>query len=151
FYRFACGNWIARNPVPADETRWGRFNELIERNRDVLRGILEKAAAAGAGGAADTRKIGDFYAACMDEPGTEARGLKGLDPDLTAIAELPSVDKLPALVARLHLDGVPVLFEFGPVQDYKDATKVIAALDQSGLGLPDRDYYLKDDAKSVEL
>ena len=151
FFRFACGSWIARNPIPSDESRWGRFNELTERNRDVLRGILEGAAADDPGRSAEKKKIGDFYAACMDEAGVEARGLKALERDLKAIADLKGLQELPALVARLHLLGVPALFGFDSVQDYRDAATVIASLDQGGLGLPDRDYYLKDDPKSVEI
>ena len=151
FFRFACGNWIARNPIPPDESRWGRFNELIEGNRAVLRGILEKAAADDASRDPDARKIGDAYAACMDEAGIEARGVKPLEAELKLISDLKGREELPSLVARLHRGGVPVLFEFGSVQDYKDAATVIASLDQAGLGLPDRDYYLKDDPRSVEL
>jgi putative endopeptidase len=151
FYRFACGTWIAKNPIPGDESRWGRFNELSEQNRDVLHGILEKAAPDAAGRSAETQKIGDFYAACMDEPGIEARGSKVLQPELAKIEALASVKDLAPVVADLHEHGANVLFNFGSTQDYKDATSVIAELDQAGLGLPDRDYYLKDDAKSVEL
>jgi endothelin-converting enzyme/putative endopeptidase len=151
FFGFACGNWIAHNPIPPDESRWGRFNELIEANREVLRGILEKASFDDPARDPDTKKIGDYYAACMDEAGVEARGLKGLSADLGAIAALSGARDLPPLVGRLHAAGVGALFAFGAVQDYKDATTVIASLDQGGLGLPDRDYYLKDDPKSVEL
>lgn len=151
FYRFACGGWMAEHPIPADESRWGTFNQLIDRNREVLRGILEKAAVDGPGRDADTRRIGDYYAACMDEAGIEARGLAVLQPDLERIAALKSASELPELVARLHARGVRVLFGFSSEQDYKDATSVIAGLDQAGLGLPDRDYYLKDDPKSREL
>src|SRR5262249_20604556 len=151
FYKFACGGWVARNPVPSDQSRWRRFNELGDRNRATLRAILEKAAAGGAGRAAIDQKIGDAYASCMDEAGIEAKGLGALQPELDRIAALKHTDEPPAAIARLHTIGVSTLFGFGSAQDFKDATQVIAAADQGGLGLPDRDQYLKDDAKSVDL
>jgi endothelin-converting enzyme/putative endopeptidase len=151
FYQFACGGWIARNPVPPDQSRWGRFNELADRNRATLRVILEKAAAGGPGRDAVDQKIGDAYASCMDEAAIEAKGLAPLKPLLDDIGALASKDDLPAAIARLHTIGVNALFGFGSTQDFKDATQVIAGVDQGGLSLPDRDYYLKDDAKSTEL
>jgi putative endopeptidase len=149
FYRYACGGWLKANPVPADQSRWGRFNELAERNKEILREVLEEAAAKPR--TAAQRRAGTLYGACMDEAAVEARGLEPLSAAFAAIDRLDSPSGLPALLARLHRAGVPAGFAFGSEQDYKDSTKVLAALDQSGLGLPDRDYYLKDDAKSVEL
>jgi endothelin-converting enzyme/putative endopeptidase len=152
FYRFTCGGWIARNPVPPDQSRWGRFNELADRNRETLRVLLEKAAAGGPGRDAIDQKTGDDYASCMDETAIEAKGLAPLGPELDRIAALRSNDDLPGEIAHLHAIGVDdVLFGFGSAQDFKDATQVIAAADQGGLSLPDRDHYLKDDAKSAEL
>lgn len=149
FYQYACGGWLKANPIPGDQSRWGRFNELAENNRLILREVLEAAAAAPKTEA--QRRAGTLYAACMDEPAVEAAGLKPLSSALDAIAELSGPKELPRLLARLHLAGVNAGFGHGSEQDYKDSTKVIASLDQAGLGLPDRDYYLKDDAKSVEL
>jgi endothelin-converting enzyme/putative endopeptidase len=146
FYRFACGGWLARNPVPPDRARWGRFDELSERNQATLRGILEKAAKS-----PDDQKIGDYYTACMDEKGIEAMGLRPIKSTLDRIAAIKTKDELAAEVARLHLQGVDALFGFGSQQDYKDSTTVIAAVDQGGLGLPDRDYYLKDDARFADV
>ena len=146
FYQFSCGGWLARNPVPADRARWGRFDELTERNQASLRAILEKAQANNA-----DRQIGDYYTACMDEKGIEAVGLRPVKPTLDRIASLKTKAELAAEVARLHTQGVGALFGFGSQQDYKDATRVIAALDQGGLGLPDRDYYLKDDARFADV
>jgi putative endopeptidase len=151
FYQFACGNWTARNPVPPDRARWGRFDELAERNQTALRGILEKVQANDPGREALDQKIGDQYAACMDEAAIEAKGIAALKPELDRIAGLGSQAGLPGELAHLHEGGVDAAFRFGSVPDFKDANSVIAGTDQGGLGLPDRDYYVKDDAKSVEL
>jgi putative endopeptidase len=147
FYQFACGGWIAHNPIPADQPRWGRFNELQERNSEVLRGVLE--AAARSGGAA-TQKIGDYYASCIDEAAIEQKGATPLEPDFQKIAALKSVGDLPVLLADLHAIGVNAFFNFGADGDFKDAKTVIGVLDQGGLGLPDRDYYFKADATSAD-
>lgn len=146
FYQFSCGGWLARNPVPADRARWGRFDELAERNQAELRAILDKAASSPA-----DRQIGEYYTACMDEKGIEALGLKPVKATLDRIAGLKTRADLAGEAARLHSQGVNVLFGFGAQQDFKDATKVIAVVDQGGLGLPDRDYYLKDDARFADV
>ncbi len=151
FYQFACGGWIARNPTPPDQPKWGRFDELQQRNLATLRGILEKAAASRNPDDVDTTKIGSYYASCMDEPAIEARGLAPLDAQLEPIRAIANMADLSGVVGRLHRIGVRVMFRFRSEQDFKDATSVIAAADQGGLGLPDRDHYLKDDPKSVEL
>jgi endothelin-converting enzyme/putative endopeptidase len=148
FYQFACGNWIKRNPIPPDRGRWSRFDALTELNFDKLRGILEAAAA---GSDPATRKIGDFYASCMDEAGIEAKGLAPLAPELARIDALTGPDGLPAVLAREHQAGVRAFFSLRSTEDNADATKVIAEVDQSGLGLPDRDYYLRTDAASLDL
>jgi predicted metalloendopeptidase len=149
FYQYACGGWLKANPIPSDQSRWGRFNELAERNKLILREVLEAAAASPKNDY--SRRIGDLYGACMDETAVEAAGLKPLAPAFDAIKGLASVKDLPALLGRLHRSGVNASFAYGSDQDYKDSSSVIAELDQAGLGLPDRDYYLKDDAKSVDL
>jgi endothelin-converting enzyme/putative endopeptidase len=151
FFQYACGNWIKNNPIPADQARWARFNELDERNKVALRQILEEAGKAAANRDADTQKIGDYYAACMDDKALDAKGLAPLQPELDRIANLKDKSQLAALLARLHRIGIPTLFEFGSGQDFKDSTKVVAQLDQGGLGLPDRDYYLKEDARSADI
>src|SRR5438128_7752129 len=151
FYQFACGNWLTRNPVPPDRARWGRFDELAERNQTELRGILEKVSVNDPKREAIDQKIGDQYAACMDEAAIEAKGIAALKPELDRIAGLGSKARLPSALAHLHEGGVDAAFRFGSVPDFKDANSVIAGTDQGGLGLPDRDYYVKDDAKSVEL
>ena len=151
FYQYACGSWMKNNPIPSDQARWGRFDQLQERNRAVVREILEAAAKPDAGRDTATRLIGDYYAACLDEKTVEAAGLKPLEGELARIRGLQNKAELGALVARLHRGGVDAMFTFGSGQDFKDSTQVIAQIDQGGLALPDRDYYLKQDAASVEL
>jgi putative endopeptidase len=149
FYQFACGGWIEKHPLPADRRSYGRFTELQDRNFTVLRRILEAPAADSSGG--DRKKAADYYAACMDEAKIESAGLGPITPDLATIDEIVNPDDLPVLVAHLHSFGVPVLFRFGAQSDRTDATQQIAQVDQAGLALPDRDYYLKADDRSVEL
>ena len=151
FYQFACGTWIKNNPIPPDQARWGRFDQLAERNRDVLHEILEAAANPNVSRDAVTKQIGDYYAACMDIKTIDAKGLEPLKAVLERIRGLKDKQELAAEVARLHRLGIRALFDFSSGQDFKDSTAVIAQLDQGGLGLPDRDYYLRDDPKSVEL
>ncbi|HEY6323023.1 MAG TPA: M13 family metallopeptidase N-terminal domain-containing protein, partial [Thermoanaerobaculia bacterium] len=152
FYRYACGGWMANHPVPPDQRAWSRFAALTDANRAKLRDILSADAtpADPAGGDADQRKLGDFYGSCMDEAGVEKRGVAAIQPELERIAALRSAAELPALLARLHRAGVSALFRFNSAQDSKDATSVIAVVDAGGLALPDRDYYLKTDAKSTQ-
>jgi predicted metalloendopeptidase len=124
---------------------------LAERNRDVLHEILEEAAKPDANRDAVTQKIGDYYAACMDTAAIDARGTAPFEPELKRIGELKDKSELAAAIAHLQRAGVGALFGFSSGQDFKDSTDVIAQADQGGLGLPERDYYFKDDAKSVEI
>ncbi len=151
FYQYSCGTWLKNNPVPPDQSSWGRFSELAERNRLILKNILEKAAADDASRTSLQKQIGDYYASCMDEATIESKGTASLKPELDRIAALSSPASITDEIARLHAMGVDAFFGFGSGQDFKDSTAVIAQLDQSGLGLPERDYYLKDDAKSKEI
>lgn len=151
FYQFACGSWMANNPIPGDKTRWGRFDQLAERNLDVLRGILEEAAAAGPKADPRTRKVGDFYAACMDEKAVEAAGAAPLKEEFGRIAAVKDRASLVAEIARLHrAGGRGALFGFSASADLHDARVQIAELSDGGITLPDRDYYLKEDPKSKE-
>jgi len=150
FYQFACGGWIKNNPIPADHPIWSRFGELAERNRTVLRGILEDAAKA-TKRTANEQKIGDYYATCVDEDSINKKGIAVLKPEFDRIGALKDKSALPALMAHLHSQSINGLFGFYSGADFKNAKEVIAQADQGGLSLPDRDYYLKDDAKSVEL
>ncbi len=149
FYQYACGSWLRDNPIPADQSSWGRFSELAERNRAILRRILEEAAASQTADA-DTRKIGDYYQACMDEKSINDRGLTPLNPDLIRIAAMKSVSDLADVVAHLHSIGVDVVFNFSSGQDFRDSNAVIGQADQGGLGLPERDYYFREGAKAEE-
>src|SRR5579862_2164757 len=151
FYQYACGSWLAKNPIPPDRSSWGRFDELFERNQIILRGILDKYSAADPKRSPLEQKIGDYYSACMDEAGIEKAGLTPLEPELRRIRSLTDKAALAGEIASLHLAGANALFSFSSEQDAKNSTEVIARADQGGLGLPERDYYLNDDAKSVEI
>jgi putative endopeptidase len=150
FYEFACGGWTKNQPIPADRSAWGRGQELQERNNTTLRRILEDAGR-NANADPETKKIGDYYATCMDESAVNAKGAAPLAPALMKIAALTGARDLPALVGELHSMGVNVFFAFGAEADFKEASMVRAIADQGGLGLPDRDYYFREDPKSVEL
>jgi len=151
FYQYACGNWIASNPIPADQSRWGRFDALHERNQAILRDILEKASAPSATRNAIDQKIGDYYSACMDEAAINARGAAPLKPLLDRIAAVHDRAEITDAMIDLVRRGLSPFFRFGPTPDAKNSSQTIGDLDQGGLGLPDRDYYLKTDDKSVEL
>jgi putative endopeptidase len=150
FYQFACGGWVAKNPVPPDRRSFGRFTELQDRNLMILRRILESPATTAADD--DRKKAADYYAACMDESKIDAAGLTPIAQDLATIDELVNPDDLPVLIAHLHAVGVRALFRFSAQPDVLgDSSQSIADVDQGGLSLPDRDYYLKSDERSVEL
>ncbi len=149
FYQYSCGNWMKNNPIPPDKSRWGRFNALDEHNLYVLRDILEKAEAPGQHSAIE-QKVGDYYAACMDEATIEKKGAAPLQPEMERIAAIKSKQQVIPQVASMHRDGISALFAFYSMPDMHDSSLTIANLDQGGISLPDRDYYLKDDAKSVE-
>jgi putative endopeptidase len=152
FYHYASGDWLAKNPVPAAYPSWGRFNELAERNRELLHQILEGAAAnAKVTAGSNEQKIGDFYASCMDEKQINAAGAKPLNAEFLRIDGIQSTAELQAEIARLQGMGVGALFEFGSTQDEKNSSQVIGGADQGGLGLPDRDYYTKTDDKSKQI
>ena len=151
FFTYSCGAWIKKNPIPPDQTSWSVYSKLEDDNKAILREILESAAMPAGERDAVKRKIGDYYAACMDEKAIDARGLAPLQPELDRIRNLTDKAQLAGEIAHLQAIGVGALFEFGSGQDFKDSNAVIAQFDQGGLGLPDRDYYLKDDAKSEEL
>jgi putative endopeptidase len=149
FYQYACGTWMKNNPIPPDKSRWGRFNQLSEYNLYVLHDILQQAQTPGQQSAIQ-KKVGDYYAACMDETAIEKKGITPLVPTFEAIAAIKTRQGLIEEVGVLHRDGVTALFGFGQMPDMHDSRQTVAVIDQGGLTLPDRDYYLKDDAKSVE-
>lgn len=155
-YQFSCGGWQKNNPIPADQTGWSVYAKLYQDNLMFLRGMLEEAAKPDPERNAVTQKIGDFYGACMDEAAVEKRGISPIEPELAAIAKITSAkDLLPVVV---QLQGTffrysytsSLLFAAGSSQDPDNSEQVIADVDQGGLSMPDRDYYLKDDAKSKE-
>ena len=150
FYQYACGNWLAKNPLPADRARWGRFTELSDRNEKVLLDILQGAAVTRPGRPALEQKIGDYFASCMDTAAINQRGIAPLKDELDRIGGMASEEDVVGEIIRLHRMGIPVLFIFGAQPDAKDSMKTIASLGQGGLSLPDRDFYLKNDPKSVE-
>jgi putative endopeptidase len=148
FFRYACGGWLDHTEIPADQSRWVRsFNVLRESNLAVLHTLLEATAAGKPPpGMLYPKEVGAYYASCMDEPKLET-ALPVLKKELARISRLSSKKALAAEVARLQRSGARPVFTFQSVQDKKDATLVIAEFNQGGLGLPDRDYYLKDEAK----
>ncbi len=150
FYQFACGSWMKNNPIPGDQSTWGRFNELDERNKSILRDILETSSAKKTRSAVEQR-IGDYYQACMDEKGIEARGTAPIKPMMDRINALKDKKQLTGELIRLHQSMVDVMFNLTSGQDFKNAQDVIAQLDQGGIGLPERDYYFKTDEKSASI
>ncbi len=161
FYQYTCKKWIANNPIPADEPSWGPDGKLDLWNESVLREVLETASKNDATRNATQQKIGDYYSSCMDESAINSKGIAAIQPELDRIAALKQKSQLAGELAHLHQityllapqnnsGTTTALFGFSSGQDLDDASKVVAQLDQGGLGLPDRDYYLKDDAKSVE-
>ena len=151
FYHYACGAWQKKNPIPPDQTSWSVYAKLFEDNLSFLRGMLEQAASNAGTRDQVTQEVGDFYAACMDEATVEQRGLSPLRTQLESVAALKSAAELPPLIAGLQrVHGRRMMFAAGSTQDPDNSEQVIAELDQGGLGLPDRDYYTKEDAKSKE-
>jgi putative endopeptidase len=149
FFQYSCGGWIKKNPIPPDQSSWETYSKMQDENRTRLREILEAQSAPRPNRTPAEQKIGDYYSSCMDEKAIEARGIDPLKPDLDRIAAIDSRAQLADVAAAMVDDNV--LFGFGSSQDFRDASQEIAEADQGGLGLPDRDYYVKDDAKSLEL
>ncbi|MGZ5429006.1 MAG: hypothetical protein ACXWFS_08360, partial [Thermoanaerobaculia bacterium] len=152
FYQFANGAWLAAHPIPADRSRYGAFDELSDRNRDVVKKILEETSRkADWPKGSPPQKVSDFYATGMDAAAREKAGAAPLAQAFATIAKLRTANDLPAVLAELHLSGVNAGFGFRVAQDARNSTRYIGILSQGGLGLPDRDYYLREDAKSRNL
>jgi len=149
FFAYACGGWIKNNPIPPDQSSWDLYSKMEDENKTKLREILEATSSPDASRTAVNQKIGDYYASCTDEQGIEAKGADPLKPELERIAKISSKSELADAASAMSTDNV--LFRFYSIQDYRDASQVVANADQGGLGLPDRDYYLKTDPKSEEL
>jgi putative endopeptidase len=162
FYQYTCKKWIANNPIPPDQANWWLGAKLMIWNQTVVRDILEKASANDPKRSPSEQKIGDYYTSCMNEAEINAKGITAIQPELDRIAALQNKAHLPEELARLHRitftlapgtdsGSTTALFGFSSGQDLDDASKVVAVLDQGGLGLPDRDYYLNIDEKSADL
>lgn len=148
FYQYACAGWRKSNPLPADRPRYARFDEVQEKNLVILREVMEASAAS-----SDPiqRKVGDFYASCMDESGIARQGLEPIASDLATIQKLASKTDLVRHLAAEHRRGVPAFFGFASTQDSKDSSKVIGGFGQGGLGMPNRDYYFEDSERMKEV
>ena len=149
-YKFSCGKWLEKNPITADRPRWSVYAKMEQDNPRFLWRTLEEAARPVPGRDANTQKIGDYFASCMDEPAIEKAGAAPLQADLAAIAGLKSRSELAAVIGRLHLEGDAGAMLFGSGQDPRDASRVIGFASAGGLGLPSPEDYVKDDAKSKE-
>jgi putative endopeptidase len=162
FYQYACSKWNAANPIPPDQAAWGTGSGLQYWNENIVRQALEKASTQTSGRSDFEQKIGDYWQACSDEPALEAAGSRDLKPGLERIAKMKSKSELADQVAHIHMNTpgawsgndnqtAAALLGFGSQQDYDDASKVVASIDQGGLALPNRDFYVKDDEKSKEI
>jgi len=151
FFQYANGAWIARNPIPPAYSSWGRFQILDEGNLTVLRGILDSLANKKLKPGSNEQKSSDYYQSCMDEARIEAEGAKPLDSEMQRIDQMKDLLGVEEEIARFHGHRIPAVFGFGAAQDFKNSTAVIAQAVQGGLGLPDRDYYTKDDDKSRQI
>jgi endothelin-converting enzyme/putative endopeptidase len=151
FFQYACGGWVKSVEIPADKPRFGSFDALFDKNLEVLKKLAEDAAAGKEATGSYSKKVGDFYAACMDEAAIEKRGLGDLAPELARIDGLKDAAGLAPVLARLHAVGAEPFFELISEPDAKDATKMIGWIIQSGLGMPDRDFYFRDDPQSKQL
>jgi len=168
FYQYACGGWMASRLMPQDQVWWDTISALQDQNEALVRDITEKSMPADPKRDSIHQKLGDYYAACIDETSADAAGIKPIEAELQRISAISGRGDLAAELGRLHrmlyllVQGSifpsvfdpgsrEPLFGFSSFQDYQDASRVVAFVDQGGIGLPDRDYYLHDDADSVEL
>ena len=151
FYQYANGMWMERNPIPAEYSIWSISNEMRERNNVLLRDLLEEAAASGAAKGTNEQKVGDFWTTGMDTEAVEAAQAGPLSADLERIGKMSDLEDLQAIVSDLQLEGIGVVFDYGVFQDLMDSEKYIFYAVQGGLGLPDRDYYLREDEESASL
>ncbi len=151
FYRFANGTWLKKNPVPDSESEWGAFNELQEQNNALLRKIIEEAAASPLPAGSIRQKVGDFYAIAMDTARLERQGLRPLVPYIKMVDSVQQTADIMRTAAFFHANGIASLFGFYVTQDQKKSDEHICYFFQDGLGLPDRDYYLKDDDDSKRI
>ncbi len=150
-YRYLNGKWLDTFQIPADRAVYGAFTVIDDKVQDQLKTIVDGLAKSAAGGDADARKIADLYASYMDEAKLDALGVKPLRPEFAAIEALGNKKDIPALIAHLNRTGVGAPYDLDVELDARESTRYAVNISQSGLGLPDRDYYLKKDAKLVEV
>ena len=153
FYRYANGQWIKALALPEDKSEYDSFTQVRDQNRERLRGLFESLAQASGSAPKGnaSQKVGDFYAAAMDTDRIEALGASPLGEDLKRISALATVEEMQNLVAEFHQDGFGALFGAGVLEDLRNAKSYAFYLAQAGLGMPDRDYYTKEDADSLKL
>lgn len=150
FFQYANGTWLKSTEIPSTESSWGTFNILRDNNNAILRQILEDAAKTKSAAGTDTQLIGNFYSACMNEAAIEKAGVKPLKLYFNQIDKIKTVQDLQRQIAAMHKSGLPAVFGFGAGSDLKNSNVIIINAGQGGLTLPNRDYYTKEDAKSVE-
>jgi putative endopeptidase len=151
FYQFSNGGWLKKTEIPAAFSSWGAGAMLREKNNEALRKILEESSGAKAANGSSGQLIGDFFAACIDEAAIESAGAKPLEPYFKQIDALKSSDGLPALLGKLNRVPANVVFSYFVYPDFKNSSNNMAYAWQSGLSLPNRDYYTNTDEKSKEL
>ncbi|CAN5305730.1 M13 family metallopeptidase [soil metagenome] len=153
-YHYACGNWMTKNPIPPDQSSWSVYGKLADDNRRYLWGILSDLQSAKAPHTPAQQKLGDYFASCIDEAAVEKRGATPLAPSLTAIGNMATPLDVAHVIAKLQtesFDDSGFLFGLSAQQDFENSAMMIAGASAGGLGLPDRDYYTKTDARSVEI
>jgi predicted metalloendopeptidase len=151
FFDYATGTYRKRHPIPAAYSDYGYIEQLVDRTRDIVRDILVRAGRDPGAPGSNTQKIGTFYVTCMDAPAIERQGLAPIRPELARISAIDGRGTLAAAVGHLQTLGVDVGFQFNPTQDYRDSSRTIGEIDQGGMGLPERDYYLRTDPESRNL
>src|ERR1700751_879091 len=163
FFQYACSKWVKANPIPADQAAWGTFNKLAIWNTAAVRNTLEQVSSPDPKRNAVDQKAGDHYASCMDEATINKAGIAPLKPDLDRIAALNKKAQLPELIPSLHQIVRPanlnfidahyqgILFGIYNGPQFDDARMNIGVLDQSGMNMPSREFYLNDDEKSKEI
>ena len=152
FFQYACGGWVKNTPIPGDEEAWDRsFSPIRDRNEEILHTILEGFAKGDGKGEPYQKELGDFYASCMDEAGIDKLGTKPLEPWTKAIDGVTSPGALYRVIGKLQADGIPTLISLGASQAFADVTRTVAFVEQAGIGMPEREYYLSSDAPMVAL
>ena len=151
FYLYANNGWLKKNPIPADQTRWGSFSELQENNYTALHELLDNAAKANGSSGSAEQKVGDFYKSAMDTVAIEKAGVTPLNDAMARINGITDANGVLHEVAVEHTMGTNALFAFGVGPDDKNVSKEIVGFYQGGLGMPDRDYYLKTDGRSTKI